>query len=153
MINKSKAIFGLLKRVKEFDSNSFIDRLYAQKIGYILQKGFEINLGYSFNWYIYGPYSTGLSHDLYEIKNTKDLEETVFKSEELENKFNNFLTFFNETKPDRDAIELYASILYACKDFRLSKDGIIKWVNISKPHFSESKINHAWNVLHSYNLL
>ena len=44
--------------------STFKERLDAQKIIYIAQRLFNINLGYTFMWYSRGPYSKGLARDL-----------------------------------------------------------------------------------------
>lgn len=48
------------------DISKFSERLTAQKLIYIAQKLFGINFGYSFKWYVRGPYSRSLSRDLRE---------------------------------------------------------------------------------------
>jgi uncharacterized protein YwgA len=147
MISKTKAVFGLLKRIKNLDSNSFEDRLYAQKIFYILQKGFGIDFDYKYKWYLYGPYSTEVAHDFYEIKNTSNLPETSFKSEELEKKFNEAMKFFEDIKPDRNKIELLSSIIFANKESRLNKAETISSIIKRKPWYSKDEIENAWNIL------
>ena len=62
-----KILAGLYKRLyKSFDIRSFEDRLKIQKFVYIVQSR-KINLGYLFNFYLYGPYSTDLTRNAYSI--------------------------------------------------------------------------------------
>jgi uncharacterized protein YwgA len=153
MSNKSEAIFGLLKRIKEFDSNNFEDRLFAQKICYILQKGFGLDLGYKFKWYVYGPYSSDLATNLYKINDTSNLELIEFKSEENEKIFKTAIDFFKITKPNIDEIELFASILYIRKNCNFDMDETIDALHRRKPKFSKNEIKKAWDKLNENKLL
>jgi uncharacterized protein YwgA len=53
--------------IYEFKIDTFEDRLRLQKIIYIA-KHFGIDLGYSFNEYLRGPYSPELADDYYELE-------------------------------------------------------------------------------------
>jgi len=62
--------------VYKFKIDSFEDRLRLQKIVYIA-KYFDIDLGYTFNEYLRGPYSPELANDYYklnEIWNSDELK-------------------------------------------------------------------------------
>lgn len=66
---------GLALSLKEVGVNSdvsgFDSRLILQKTVYLLEEA-GIRLGYSFTWYIRGPYSPGLTRDLYELASNKE---------------------------------------------------------------------------------
>ncbi len=47
--------------------NSPGDRIGMQKKAYLLQKAGGVNLGYRFEWYIRGPYSSGLTEDMSDL--------------------------------------------------------------------------------------
>lgn len=69
---------GLALALKEAGVSSnmagFDSRLILQKAVYLLEEA-GIRLGYSYNWYLRGPYSPGLTRDLYDLKsNTTDVE-------------------------------------------------------------------------------
>lgn len=147
MLSRSKAVFGLLKRVRELDSTKFEDRLCAQKILYILQQGFGFHFDYNYEWYLYGPYSSKLSQDFYNVKNTYNLEEASFKSKDLENKFINALNFFKEVKPNRHTIELLATIIFSNKELKLNEKQTLSSIRERKPYFSEKEVKDAWNLL------
>lgn len=61
---------GLALTLKELgvssDVSGFNSRLILQKTVYLLEEA-GIRLGYSFNWYLRGPYSPGLTRDLYDL--------------------------------------------------------------------------------------
>lgn len=50
----------------EFNLATFSNRLILQKAVYLAQAA-GVDLGYSFNWYLRGPYSPGLTRDAFEI--------------------------------------------------------------------------------------
>ncbi len=58
-------VFDILELGKP-DMSEFDNRIKYQKIIYLLQAS-GISLGYGFNWYIKGPYSSPLAHILFEI--------------------------------------------------------------------------------------
>ena len=72
----------------EFDVEDFESRLRLQKYVY-LAKIFGFDLGYLFNLYIYGPYSSELANDYYSLKD-KQSEEL---DEEIKRKLLPFLDF------------------------------------------------------------
>ena len=75
-------IFGILE-IEKPDMSEFDNRLKYQKIIYLLQAS-GISLGYGFNWYIKGPYSSPLAHDLFEIDDSiyKSSQNIVFNNHE-----------------------------------------------------------------------
>ena len=51
----------------KLDLSSFDKRLVIQKLVYLIQqKG--VHLGYSFNWYLRGPYCPGLTEDAFNLE-------------------------------------------------------------------------------------
>ena len=86
-------VYSLLKRLGCGKVNTFEQRLKSQKVQYFAQL-FGVSLRYQYNLYLNGPYSPGLAHDLYQIKELKMkpmLEK--FIPEELEQKFNDTKKF------------------------------------------------------------
>lgn len=66
---------GLELALKEVGVNSdvsdFASRLIVQKAVYLLEEA-GIRLGYCFTWYLRGPYSPGLTRDLYDLTSNKE---------------------------------------------------------------------------------
>lgn len=108
----------VLKRVGGFDPKEFASdfdaRLRLQKAIYLLEEGFEVDLGYPFNYYLRGPYSTALAKDAYSL--TQDLIDTTevrkFKNSEVESRFQRFRTFIQPHITDADWLETAATILW-----------------------------------------
>ena len=58
---------GILRNFyDDFSMDNFSDRLRLQKIVYLL-KSKDINLGYNFGLYLYGPYSKSLTRDGFQM--------------------------------------------------------------------------------------
>ena len=83
-------IFGILG-IEKPDMLEFDNRLKYQKIIYLLQAS-GISLGYGFNWYIKGPYSSHLAHELFEI------DDSIYKSSQN-------IVFNNHKSVNDDIIE------------------------------------------------
>ena len=60
---------------------TFDDRLKFQKRIYLLQELFGVPFGYSFGWYIRGPYSSELAHDGFR---NESISQLAFKAEQKE---------------------------------------------------------------------
>ena len=103
-------IGGLVKRTyPNFDMFSFDNRLRLQKFTYFLQHVFELNIGYDFNWYTYGPYCMELTKDGFQADFDK-IKPLGFSSEGTEKRFLEFLKFFEEKKEDNEWLEIASSI-------------------------------------------
>lgn len=103
-------IAGLINRIyNNFDMFSFDNRLKLQKFTYFLQHSFDLNLGYEFNWYTYGPYCIELTKDgfLADFANAPKLK---FAETEAEKKFGHFLNFINKRKDDVEWLEIASSL-------------------------------------------
>ncbi len=138
---------GILKRIGNFDVKTLNGRLLFQKAVYFLQV-FRFNLGYKFNWYIYGPYSSGLAKDGFSIKDLKDVPEMKFVNSDFEIIFQQFDKFLSTIKNDPRKMELLASI-----DFlrRLNPDKGRDFINLEvkkkQTHFEDNEIIEAWDYL------
>ena len=120
-------IAGLIKNIyPRFSMYSFANRLKLQKFTYFLQHGFDLNLGYEFNWFIYGPYCIELTKEGFQV----DFDEAKplrFADEEAQKRFLKFITFFSKNKDNEDWLEI-ASCLHFLRKLNpsLSEEEIIK---------------------------
>src|SRR3989344_71579 len=86
----SLMVSSILKRIyTSFDMSTFSNRLRLQKVIYFIQE-MGINLGYSFSWYLYGPYCPDLTKDAYQIDNFSGVKGIIFEDEGTEKSFKNF---------------------------------------------------------------
>jgi hypothetical protein len=67
-MNRAQIALGLTLKAADISISvdSFHERLSVQKAVYLLEQS-GLDLGYTFGWYIRGPYSRGLAHDLYTV--------------------------------------------------------------------------------------
>jgi uncharacterized protein YwgA len=149
---------GLLNRINNFNSaefkNDFDKRLILQKTIYLLQ-AFGLNIGYTYNWYLRGPYSSELAHTAYEVAERYDRDLVVeFNNEETEEKFEQFLEFMADKKHSQYALEAVASIHFLAKLFSEQNEEIIyKRVAKKLGHLSRQDFTCYWNELYNYGLL
>lgn len=111
-------VFDILELGKP-DMSEFDNRIKYQKIVYLLQAS-GISLGYGFNWYIKGPYSSPLAHDLFEIDD--DIYEASKKIVFIDhdNIVSEMKKFQNKLGADIDNIiylEILASLHYISKAY------------------------------------
>lgn len=91
----------------------FEDRLEVQKIPYLAQS-FGIDLGYSFSWYLKGPYSKSVARDgytIYEMSNRGErphIHENLAKNERVQE----FKKIIVPHMNDPTWLEIAASIVY-----------------------------------------
>ena len=94
---------------KPISSNGFSDELKIQKITYLAQAS-GIDLGYSFEWYIRGPYCRQVSDHVSEIINAKTaLAGTVTLNESRITEFGKLL---GPHIHDADWLEIAGSLVY-----------------------------------------
>lgn len=122
-MNKFDIANGLIFRGLRISIDSLDDRIIAQKKVFLLQE-LGINLGYSYNWYIHGPYSPTLTSYLYD--NLEFLQEYNFGDYACTNQVLNDINIVNDFGRNIPVglnevkwYELLASLLYLNR-----KDGI-----------------------------
>jgi uncharacterized protein YwgA len=147
--NNRVVILGrLLKRLDRFNVASFTDRLIFQKTVYLLQaKG--VFLGYSFNWYLHGPYSPVLARDGFELSTIYDgLYAYAFREPKIEASFEEFRKFIGSNGSNPDWLEAAASIHFLRKAFPFeTRDQTIKRVMAKGAHLSKKLCEKVWAAL------
>ncbi len=80
--NRLLTLYAITRRIgTPIDLSTFRNRLILQKAVYLIQEAGN-NLGYSFGWYLSGPYESELTRDLYRLQELV----AVSKPDELETK-------------------------------------------------------------------
>lgn len=129
---KSFISFLESNNIFKFDVENFESRLRLQKYVYLV-KIFGFDLGYIFNLYIYGPYSSELAKDYYSLKNKQ--------SEDLEDEIKERLLPFLDFVRDRDAGWLeVASTMIMLDRGGWTLEGMIERVKELKPYCGEDLI-------------
>ncbi len=126
-MNMKKAQISLKLFLDALDIPSKIstlaDRKRVQKAVYIGQKA-GANLGYSYGWYLLGPYSPELTQDYFTLNYDLINEDSEYNSyklvESLSNKLNGIKSLMEVPQevnlPQEDWLELVASIIYSMKE-------------------------------------
>ena len=140
---------GLIFQALKVEKDSFDDRLISQKKLYLLQM-LGIDIGYSYNWYIRGPYSPHLS--TYVFNNLDVLKEQDFSAYNLSDTVKKAIDKINNLenkKPESLSIsswyELLASVLYIYTNWN-SSDVYISLIE-HKPQYTQSEFNVAMEQL------
>ncbi len=147
---------------KEFKSD-FNKRLLLQKNIYLLQS-FGVDLGYSYNWYLRGPYCSDLASDAFEIAEDEKAYGEYCAAWTLTDKAKEILMEFSKWSeaemPDDmgvlDWLEALASIHYInhyiCINDK-SQKGIVNYLLSVKQWFTEKQAIAAYNHLDSVGLI
>lgn len=155
---------SLNENVKNF-YNDLCNRKKLQKIIYILQEFFpEISLQYSYNLYIYGPYSPSLTKDLIEIYNNygeyNKIAEQYKLGEKIINDIENIQKLYEnkyvENLDEIGRLELICTYHYLYKKtYNMHADKINKckeYIETNKPHLKDF-IDKVYEFLSNKNLL
>ena len=116
------------------------DRKLVQKAVF-LAKHAGVDLGYSYGWYVYGPYSPALTRDYFALDESLQTEETS-TTWTLRNEAKLLLANAKpllvppaETDLDRSQwAELVASLLYFQDDLKLDAAAARAEISLKKPH-------------------
>jgi len=149
----SLALGGILKRIySDFDMASFSNRLKLQKIIYLLQAS-GISLGYTYSYYLYGPYSTELTKEAFQITNYKDIKEVGFEDKEIENKFQDFLKRIENHKNDEFWLEVASSIHLISKVYpKMPREEVVRMIQEKRSQLQKKgeEIKAVWKDLEGW---
>ncbi len=149
---------GILKKLGFFEprrfKRDFERRLITQKTIYLLQ-AFGLYLGYSFNWYLRGPYSPGLTRDAYSLAEMYQyIPSARFQNPDEEKRFEEFQKMLEEIGKDSLFLELVASTHFVKRiNTDLETDGLFKKIANRKPKTRRSDFDRAIELLGRYRVL
>jgi hypothetical protein len=163
-MNKRDIANGIVFSRLNLRNDSFNDRLICQKKIYLLQ-GLGTDLGYSYNWYVRGPYSPALTKYLYsylEVLSQKDFSKYILVGD-TESNINTVNDLKKEAPNNLDEAswyELLASLSYLyynSKSFMIpdpTNDNSITEKLISlKPKYNDSDCRHGLRILRNKGFL
>lgn len=123
----------------DFKIDGVDDRLVLQKALYLVQK--DLNLGYSYGWYLKGPYSPGLTRDYYELAAIPDREDDLGTLKQNVREVLANTKGLIQAKPDNVSLanwlELLASLHYLRVRSRLDTNSTREKIAETKPHLNE----------------
>ena len=144
--NEIEQIFEILEL--KLGLGTFQDRIKLQKIVYLTEHAFGINLGLSFDWYIHGPYSPDLTKIMFE----KEPGITMKLTESKINELKKFKEFFR-THTTSNSLELLGSLHYflsVVKGKNHSKEKTIEQFLELKPKFTNKEVKKYYSIINTY---
>jgi len=141
--NEIAQLFNLLEQESSVDT--FSDRKKLQKVIYFAEN-FGIDLGFSFTWYIYGPYSSKLTRIMFD--KDKGQVSKLNTIPDLKDKIKNLRNFLGDDINSSDKLELLASLHYiSCLvvDPISSKNEIFETLSQQKPQYEREEMENAFN--------
>jgi uncharacterized protein YwgA len=131
---------------------TFADRKRIQKLVYLLDVVFGLNLGFSYNWYLHGPYSPEVTKTVFDVIEGRQIvfsDPKVLSNEELE-KIDKLRLFLGSDLDSNDKLELLVSLAFLMRyvgSFKCSESDIIGFLKAKKPYFTDKEISDAINRL------
>ncbi len=111
------------------------DRLKVQKAIYLAQT--KVPLGYSYGWYLKGPYSTRLTKDYYEYAGQAQTPPSVQLKDSVKSALKSIKDLIAAKPQDASQaqwLELLASVHYLQAHWSLSGAGVNEKIAETKPH-------------------
>ena len=144
-----------------FKIDGFMDRLIMQKAVYLAQAA-GVNLGYYYQWYLYGPYSPSLTRDEFavamDISAGLDESEGWKLDESSSRRLERIKAIFLEPERDKLArkLELLASVHFLIDREQVStvdNNRITTTLSRFNKNFSDEEVKEALMELKHYGLL
>lgn len=151
-MNKFDIANGLIFKALKLNIDNLDNRIIAQKKIFLLQE-LGVKLGYSYNWYLHGPYSPDLTSYLYD--NLKVFYNGFnFEGYTCTETVSNYIDKINDlgnNVPEGFNIvswyELLASLLYLYEKDGLKNKKLFKKLIGYKPQYSEKQCKIAFEKL------
>jgi len=148
-MNESSRLFACLKMVGiNPKMKTFSERKRVQKMVYLLDKVFHLNFGFSYNWYLHGPYSPELTRIIFDVieKEREDIAKPVILSAADRAKISRLKLFLCDDIESNDALELLVSLHYLLNcspDSDSRAEDAVDLLKSKKPYFSDEEISNA----------
>jgi len=149
VMSETGRLFACLKMVGiNPKMETFSERKRVQKMVYLLDKVFHLNFGFSYNWYLHGPYSPELTKLIFDVieKEREDIAKPVNLSAEDRAKIGRLRLFLCDDIESTDALELLVSLHYILKcspDSDSKVENAVDFLKSKKPYFSDEEISDA----------
>ena len=151
-----------LEQVGGLHLDSLLERKLLQKRIYFVQE-FGVDLGYSFTYYIYGPYSPELTSDAFHLRSLRAQVPDALEDDELDPTeqaalaaASAFLETLNQLGETEQAywLELASSVhfLWTYSNFK-NKRRIVDRLMSTKPIRQSEDIETVWDILRRHDLI
>ena len=129
-------------------------RLVLQKVA-LLGQEMGVPLGYSYNWYVKGPYSPSLTADYYELDGSSTENEFQF-NEEIKGKLKLLSEEIDSSKYTEIRhywVEALASILFLIKKSYKKEEDALEFIKNKKTHLGQDLLSDAVSSLKKLGLI
>ena len=140
-----QTLFGMLD--SEPKLNTLEDRIKMQKLVYLSEIS-GIDLGFSFTWYIYGPYSPGLTRVMFEKETGKP--SNFSDNHTTKKKIQGLISNLGENIKSGAKLELIASLHYVlsiAKKQKITEKDALRIIYNQKPQFTKQEVNDALKIV------
>jgi len=141
--NEISNLFNLLEQESSVDT--FSDRKKLQKLVY-LAENFDIDLGFTFTWYMYGPYSSKLTRVMFD--KDQGVSSKLNSIPNLKEKISKLKIFLGDDINSSDKLELLSSVHYIlclADDLVSGKTEVLDIMSEQKPQFKREEVEGAYN--------
>ena len=152
MIDKERLLACLKAFNIEPSMATFQDRKRMQKLAYILQEVFKIDLGCGFSWYLHGPYAPNLTRMLFSmIESGETVRIQPLKGPDADI-VDDAIAFLGKYSKSTEMLELLGSLDYLRKQGKARGASDLEIIGVlkeKKPFFKDRDIALAWQKLDS----
>ncbi len=137
----------ILNSLCDVSLDRFNDRLRLQKLGYLAQ-ALGASGGFTFSWYLRGPYSSSLTKMLYSAEEVGILGKKMYLSKDEKGVVKNLKKLLKNELNDPSLLELYASVWYLLPKRTIIDEDIqyvIKTISEEKPDYTRTEVKKCIN--------
>lgn len=127
---------------------TFSERKRVQKLVYLMDKVFDVKLGFSYSWYLHGPYSPELTEIVFNVVEGRQItpvDSEILSPEDLK-KIDRLKIFLGTDLHSADKLELLVSLHFLfeySERLKLDKEEAISFLRLKKPYFTDQEISEA----------
>jgi len=144
-IYEENETFRILNSLCDVSLDKFNDRLRLQKLGYLVQ-ALGASGGFTFSWYLRGPYSSSLTRMLYNAEEVGVLGKKIPLLKEEKDIIKNLKKLLKNELNDPRLLELYASVWYLLPKRTITDEDIkyvIETISKEKPKYTRSEVKNG----------
>jgi hypothetical protein len=151
---RQRLLIGIFDRLKNFSMRTLRDRIVVQKTVYFTQQ-LGAYLGYSYSWYVYGPYSPSLAKDAFAVWSAgSSPPSTTVDVSHLSGVLQNVEDFLGRRSKNAVWLETLGSLHMLSKLYPSeSLDDLVDRVLKKAPYFTRPECEHAWSHLVQHGLV
>jgi len=133
---------------------TFAERKKVQKLVYLMDKLFGMDLGFSYSWYLHGPYSPEVTKIVFDVIEGRQIEGS--NQEALSRRdiarIDRLKSFLGKDIDSNDELELLVSLHFLIersRNSKLSQKDVVDFLKSKKPYFTDEEIAEAIDKLRS----